>query len=265
MLAGLALLFFGGPKSVAHCGDKLLMERNIVITAVFPKLPGEDSAPLPEGEWIEISNFGLGAISLAGWVIYDSDDEHELFITSENILPKMDFPWLRPGESLTVFRDGDSDFSLDEENSSIRLFSGPLEMEGKLQSVFEYEKTTEGRTVPEVASIDSKTEKSLENSVEVGEKIQRGKGNLNKKSSASIPGSDIAYSGLEQKEEGTGERRAVDSSEKKTFIAGMGPSDAQSNFEKMKRLLGGFSFKIFLIAWSILTVAIILTRKILKG
>lgn len=292
LLLGLALLFLGGFKSVAYCSDKLVLERNIVISAVFPEPPGEENTLMPNGEWVEVANLGSEPVSLAGWVLYDSDDSHELFITSENIFPKSDPPLIRPGEKLTVFRSGDSDFSLNKEKDLVRLFSGPLEMEGEIVAQLAYEEASEGEIVTaesvnylEISEQSSKGEKigkeeekkgnglSEENALEQSSEIKQAEEKRNKKSSTEDGKQEIDKKrraqplfriGLEKEGESM-RKKAEEAVAAKTFIAGTGETVSGRSLGSLDDLFTGFSVKIFLLSWAILTVAIVMTRKILKA
>jgi len=92
----------------------------------MPDPVGDDDALMPEGEWVELRNLGDADVNASGWVLYDSDDAHELYITSTNtdtgnaIIPSNGW--------LVVYRDGDSDFSLNQGADEVRLYDGyPVE------------------------------------------------------------------------------------------------------------------------------------------
>lgn len=284
---GLLVSIFSEEIPLAYCDDKSLIERNIAILNAMPDPVGDDRARLPEGERVELFNFSDETVSLAGWVLYDSDNKNELFLTAENIFPQMDFPLLRPGEKLTVFRDGDSDFSLDDEKDSIRLFSGPMEMEGKLQSELNYNGGEEGKAVSAERPGEIKLSLEQENEVITANNIFQeeiaGKNKVNK---------NIILEKKEQKQqeenpseknqatlknsspiEPEGENRISDRAEDevssganrtKKFIAGIKMPDKKDFITRAKEFFGGFSLKLFLIAWLSLAGAIFLTRRILK-
>ena len=250
----------------AFCSERPILEQNIFISAAMPNPVGEDYARMPEGEWVEISNVGIDPVSLAGWVLYDSDDKHELFITSENTQPKKEIPLLFSGEKMIVFRDGDSDFSLDEEKDSIRLFSGPLEMEGELLSRFDYNASVEGQIVPHEIKetlidsgnkeIDRQPNKESENK----EDLKREK--KEPLTSFSAYGS-IDKNRLKEDSINQNDNFGVEDSPN-TFIAGTGPSNRKLGSLWDSFFARNFSLKLFLLAWSVLTGAIFLTGKILK-
>ena len=273
---------------LAYCDDKSLIERNIAILNAMPDPVGDDRARLPEGERVELFNFSDETVSLAGWVLYDSDNKNELFLTAENIFPQMDFPLLRPGEKLTVFRDGDSDFSLDDEKDSIRLFSGPMEMEGKLQSELNYNGGEEGKAVSAERPGEIKLSLEQENEVITANNIFQeeiaGKNKVNKNiilekkeqkkqeddSSEKKQAKNVkTSSGTDQKRENeilnkVGKTASSGIDRPKNFIAGIKMPDKKDFITRAKEFFGGFSLKLFLIAWLSLAGAIFLTRRILK-
>ena len=93
----------------------------IIITEFLPDPSGYDNAPMPGGEWVELYNDGTAAVDLDGFVLYDSDDSHELYITAANIVGNL---ILQPDEYLVVYRDGDGDFTLNNAGDEVRLYDG---------------------------------------------------------------------------------------------------------------------------------------------
>ncbi len=266
-----------GAADIVSDTDNSNPERKIVISGALPNPMGEDNLPQPEGEWVEIKNVGREEVSLAGWVLYTSSDKNELFLTSQNILPEKGLPTLKPGEKTKVFRNGDSDFSLSEDKDSIRLFSGPVEMEGDLEAIFEYEGTEEGVAV--LAREDSEEGRSVEGlSFSPGETAStihnsNGKTNIQEtenenKSSApenNKEGEILIKKSYFKFEENPKKTRAEEFDRvEKTFIAGTGSSGGLTWLDKIKHFFDGFSFKIFIFAWAVIAAAIITTRKILQ-
>ena len=103
--------------------EKLWNQWNIKINEFMPDPAGSDSAKMPEGEWVELYNVGEAAVNVSGWVLYDSDDHHELYITPSNtntgdtVVPADGF--------LVVYRNGDRDFSLNNRGyEEVRLYDG---------------------------------------------------------------------------------------------------------------------------------------------
>lgn len=59
---------------------KLWTQWDIRINEFMPDPAGADDAPMPNGEWVELYNVGEEAVNVSGWVLYDSYDNHELYI-----------------------------------------------------------------------------------------------------------------------------------------------------------------------------------------
>jgi len=100
----------------------------VVINEFLPNPIGSDDALMPAGEWIELFNKDTKTIELTGWYLTDADADHKLPITIANSVssnPATSGLSLAPGEYLVVFRNGDSDFSLnnDKWGDAIHLWS----------------------------------------------------------------------------------------------------------------------------------------------
>jgi hypothetical protein len=48
----------------------------VVINEFIPDPEGDDDAPMPDGEWVELYNKGGTDINVSGCVLYDSNDTH---------------------------------------------------------------------------------------------------------------------------------------------------------------------------------------------
>jgi len=97
----------------------------VVLNEFLPDPSGPDNDPKPAGEWIELYNNALYDIDVNGWVLYDSDDSHELVITSANT--NSGNTTITGGGFLVVYRNGDVDFDLDnDEGDSLRLYNGHI-------------------------------------------------------------------------------------------------------------------------------------------
>lgn len=91
------------------------------ITEFMPDPFENDDSAKPLGEWVELHNKGDEIISLEGLVLYDNYDEHELKITSVNVNSLE----LCSGCYMVVYRDGDSDFELNNNlEDEVRLYDG---------------------------------------------------------------------------------------------------------------------------------------------
>lgn len=110
----------------------------IVLNEFVPNPTGNDDAPKPGGEWVELYNNGSISVDVNGWVLYDSDDSHDLAINAgnsdnngnvldsgETIVPTHGF--------LVVYRDGDGSFALNNTGGdNVRLYNGPISSGGIL-------------------------------------------------------------------------------------------------------------------------------------
>ena len=110
------------------------------ITEVMVDPLGDDFALKPFGEWIELHNSGPVTLSLAGLVLYDSDDHHELYLTNSNTNSLE----LCPGCYTIVYRDGDSDFDLSKIQDQVKLFTGYPVAEHKLIDEVSFSQAVEG-------------------------------------------------------------------------------------------------------------------------
>ncbi len=113
--------------SAITCGARQAYEStsHILINEFLPNPAGADNAAKPGGEWVELFNPTASPVDINGWVLYDNDNTHALPIhagitdTADTIVP--------PLGHIVVYRDGDSDFSLNNSGGdSVRLFSAPI-------------------------------------------------------------------------------------------------------------------------------------------
>ncbi len=127
----------GRENSVANISSDLSF---LAISEVLANPFENDDALKPEGEWIEILNYGPQEIYAGGLKITDLNDEHELFIADSSVLNEGDL-FVPPGSYIVVYRDGDSDFSLNNyDYEEVRLFSP----DDELIDFMSYTGTTEG-------------------------------------------------------------------------------------------------------------------------
>jgi uncharacterized repeat protein (TIGR01451 family) len=97
----------------------------IVINEFLPNPRGKDNKPKPKGEWVELYNRGSNEIDVAGWVLYDENDHNDLPITSSNTNTGSTI--VTAGGFLVVYRNGDSDFALDNTGGdTVRLYDGAI-------------------------------------------------------------------------------------------------------------------------------------------
>jgi uncharacterized repeat protein (TIGR01451 family)/predicted ribosomally synthesized peptide with SipW-like signal peptide len=97
----------------------------IMINEFLPNPNGSDNAHKPGGEWVELYNAGGSSVDVDGWKIYDNNDSHYVMITPANT--DSGSTLIAPLGFLVVYRNGDSDFALNNEGGdSVRLYDGPI-------------------------------------------------------------------------------------------------------------------------------------------
>ncbi len=95
----------------------------LAISEVMANPFDNDDELAPNGEWIELLNYGDREIYAGGLKITDLTEAHELFVTSYSTFGEDIF--IPPGGYLVVYRNGDSDFSLNNYvDEEVRLFDG---------------------------------------------------------------------------------------------------------------------------------------------
>ncbi len=102
----------------------------VEITEFIPNPEGADDAPQPGGEWVELYNNGKELFNITGYVLKDNNDNHILSL--DGFIPAHSY--------FVAYRDGDRDFSLNNDDDTVRLFSP----EGELVDGKEYASSTEG-------------------------------------------------------------------------------------------------------------------------
>jgi predicted ribosomally synthesized peptide with SipW-like signal peptide len=112
---------------------------DIVINEFLPNPSGSgtDGDSMPGGEWVELYNRGTATGDVNNWVLYDSDDSHELDVTSANT--DTGGTTIAPGGFLVVYRNGDSDFALNNSGGdSVRLYNASISSGGTLIDSYIY-------------------------------------------------------------------------------------------------------------------------------
>ena len=110
---------------------------DIKLNEIIPNPNGDDNAPMPNGEWVELYNSGSSPIDVNGWRLYDAIDSHELDITAANVLGGSTI--IPTHGFLVVYRNCDSDFSLNNDSSgdTVRLYDGLISV-GNLIDSYNY-------------------------------------------------------------------------------------------------------------------------------
>ena len=113
----------------------------LAISEVMANPWENDDALAPEGEWIELYNYGDREIYAGGLKITDTNGENELWIAESSVAGDI---FVLPGEYLVVYRDGDSDFNLNNNGyEEVRLVQETENLD-IVVDFFSYPDTTEG-------------------------------------------------------------------------------------------------------------------------
>ena len=100
----------------------------VVLNEFLPNPSGDDDSPKPGGEWVRLYNNSSAAVDVAGWELNDandgsltislanSDNNGNSLDGGETIIPA--------SGTLTVYRNGNSDFTIDDQTETIKLYHG---------------------------------------------------------------------------------------------------------------------------------------------
>ncbi|PJE67567.1 hypothetical protein COU95_01710, partial [Candidatus Shapirobacteria bacterium CG10_big_fil_rev_8_21_14_0_10_40_9] len=116
----------------------------VVLNEFLPNPVGDDKASKPGGEWVKLYNNSPSPKDVSGWVLYDTYDSHVLVIdvsnSDNNGNPSDSGETVVPaGGILTVYRDGDGDFELNNTGGdTVRLYNAPISSGGVLVDSFTY-------------------------------------------------------------------------------------------------------------------------------
>ncbi|MEW5896734.1 MAG: lamin tail domain-containing protein [Nanoarchaeota archaeon] len=112
------------------------------INEIMPDPFGDDDAKKTLGEWVELYNSGKKEIELKELVLKDSKDDGKLPIADNKV---MDGTVICSGCYKVIYRDGDSDFSLNQDYDEVRLFA-----DDKLIDEISYSGSTEGMSLSKI-------------------------------------------------------------------------------------------------------------------
>lgn len=100
----------------------------VVLNEIMANPSGYDNSLLPGGEWVELYNNNPFPVSVAGWVLYDAYDDHELYITDANSRNSNNeaTTTIDAHGFLVVYRNGDGNFSLNNDGDTVRLYDGEI-------------------------------------------------------------------------------------------------------------------------------------------
>lgn len=142
-------------SNVAVVNEGASTKAEIVINEFIPNPLGADDAAMPAGEWVELYNTTAADIDVDGWVLYDSHDDHALPISASNSDNNLNLTdsgetVVPAGGRLVVYRDGDSDFSLNNDADTVRLFDDYIGSGGSLIDSYSYTGSSENKTYARV-------------------------------------------------------------------------------------------------------------------
>ncbi len=112
------------------CGLPPVRANWLVINEFVPNPAGADEGAAgdpQDGEWVELYNGFPVPVDVAGWALFDSNDSHQLLITSGNVMntgTTSTSTVIAPGGFLVVYRNGNPDFSLQNTGDTVRLYNG---------------------------------------------------------------------------------------------------------------------------------------------
>ena len=111
-------------------------EYKLKINEFMPDPEGNDSASMPEGEWIEIYNFGDAIVDLENFRLED-DFGHKIFISDSQV---KDTTIIEGNDFLVVYTNGKFGFLNNEDFEAITLFDN----NGDLVDKVSYDGSSEG-------------------------------------------------------------------------------------------------------------------------
>ena len=138
------------PKEINLTVQADPVDFGVVLNEFLPDPTGYDDALKPGGEWVRLYNNSAFPIDVNGWVLYGASDTHELVISASNsdnngnpldggetVIPA--------GGILTVYRNGDGDFELNNTGGdTVRLYNATIDLGGMLIDSFTYKINTSG-------------------------------------------------------------------------------------------------------------------------
>ena len=114
----------------------------IRINEIMPDPLGADDDDKPLGEWVELYNPSSSPMDLKGLVLFDRYDSHELHISDTTTISGTVIP---AGGYLVVYRNGDSDFELNNRDfEEVRFYDGYPVNSSNLIDLMSYSGSTEG-------------------------------------------------------------------------------------------------------------------------
>jgi len=103
------------PKQATISATAAPVDFGVVLNEFLPNSSGDDSAAAPDGEWVKLYNNSTADIDVVGWELKNASNG-SLTIEGETIVPAKG--------TLTVYRNGDSDFTINNQTETIKLYNG---------------------------------------------------------------------------------------------------------------------------------------------
>jgi len=100
----------GNKNSIWNTTQHLL---DLEISEFLPNTFNGDEELKPNGEWIELHNIGSTEIYLGG-LLFEDQSGHKLYVDNTKIMGDSNGLYLKPGKYIVIYRDGDSDFSMND-------------------------------------------------------------------------------------------------------------------------------------------------------
>ncbi len=119
--------------------ENILQNYTIEITEFLPDPEGYDSAPMPDGEWIELFNYGNQDINLNGYIIND-DYGNGLIISNINVLENT---IIKANDFLVIYRNEDEKLILTNDGLNYIQLYNP---DNQLITEVEYSFSKEGNS-----------------------------------------------------------------------------------------------------------------------
>lgn len=112
----------------------------VVMNEIMPNPIGDDDADMPNGEWVELYNYGEYAIELKDWKLEDGDGNVLKIKESDTDSGSTK---IEAGERMVVYRNGDDDFDLKDDGDEVRL----IDEKGLIKDAHTFEEIPEGKTI----------------------------------------------------------------------------------------------------------------------
>jgi len=107
--------------TVSSAIDYTTLSRAVRISEVLPRAnssTGGDNATRPNGQWVELANFGSSAVNVSGWLLTERDGDSITIIDNRT---NTNSTIIQSGGYLVVYRNGDPNFGLHWDYDTLTL------------------------------------------------------------------------------------------------------------------------------------------------